>query len=379
MAARLLFFVTEDWYFRSHRLALGRAALAAGFEVTLATRVSSYQQEFESEGFRVVPLRLKRGGLGPLDELRSMIELWKILRRERPDLLHNVALKPVLYGSLAGRMAGVPAIVNAVTGMGFLFSSDHSLARRIRPALWFALKLLLRRERIEVIVQNNDDRALIGQIAKEERIHLIRGSGVDVDHYRPLPEPPVTAGSPFTIALVARMLEDKGIRELVEAVEILRRQGEPVRTILAGPLDPENRAGLAARTVQGWQESGLVEWWGAVDDVREVWRQAHLAVLPSYREGLPKSLLEAAACSRAMIAADVPGCREIVIDGQTGRLVPARSCQPLARAIAELRDDSALRARMALAARKLTVGALSQAAVNRQTLELYRRLSPGER
>jgi len=372
VAAHLLFFVTEDWYFRSHRLALGRAALEAGFEVTLATRVSSHRRELEAEGFRVVSLRLKRGGLGPLDELRSLFELWRVLRRERPDLLHNVALKPVLYGSLAGRMAGVPAIVNAVTGMGFLFTSDHSLARWIRPALWFALKLLLRRERVEVIVQNGDDHALIAQIAKAQRIHLIRGSGVDVDHYQPLPEPP----GPFTIALVARMLEDKGIRELVAAVESLRQQGEPVRTILAGPLDPENRAGLAARTVQEWQESGLVEWWGAVDDVRTVWRQAHLAVLPSYREGLPKSLLEAAACGRAMIAADVPGCREIVVDGETGRLVPARSSQPLARAIAELRDDVAARKRMALAARKLTVEALSQEVVNRQTLELYRRLLP---
>jgi glycosyltransferase involved in cell wall biosynthesis len=372
---RLLFFITEDWYFRSHRLALARAARDAGFEVHLATRVSQHGDEIRAEGFHLHPLRLARGGIGPLAELRSLVELWRLLRRLRPDLLHNVALKPVLYGSLAGRLAGVPAIVNAVTGMGFLFSSDQALARRLRPALWLGLRLLLRRRGVHVIVQNRDDQALIGRLTRAERIHLIRGSGVDIEHYQPLPEP---AGAP-TVALVARMLEDKGIRELVDAGALLRQRDRAVRVLLAGPLDPENRAGLAGELVRGWQQAGLVEWLGPVADVRTVWAQAHLAVLPSYREGLPKSLLEAAACGRAMIAADVPGCREIVIAGRTGRLVPARSVEPLADAIAELLDDAATRQRMARAARALAVEELSQEAVNRDTLALYRCLLPEPR
>jgi len=369
---RLLFVVTEDWYFCSHRLALACAARDAGYEVWVATRVDQHEQTIRAEGFQLVPLQMERSSLSLRSQYLAWRELTRVYREVKPDIVHHVALKPVLIGSMAAQRAKVPAVVNALAGLGFVFASESRQARALRPFIRAWFRHVLNRGNSRLILQNPDDAHMFvkNKLVTAERIVMIRGSGVDVRHYHVLPEP---EGVP-TVALVARMLRDKGIVELVEAARLLRAQGRAVRIILAGGLDELNPSCLHEKEIRAWEHEGLVEWWGEVEDVRTVWAQAHLAVLPSYREGLPKSLLEAAACGRALIAADVPGCREIVQHEKNGLLVPARTSAPLATAIGRLLNDTAMRARMARTGRELVEREFAQAKILAETLTLYEKL-----
>jgi colanic acid biosynthesis glycosyl transferase WcaI len=351
--AKLLFLVTEDWYFCSHRLAIARAAKAKGYEVVVATRVQNHGPVMEAEGFRVVPIRMRRRFGNILHELSTIWELVRLYRREKPDIIHHVALKPTLFGTLAALIAGQPAIVNAVAGLGYVFTSGSSQARLLRPFIQTFLRLLLNNKRTLVILQNEDDAGLLKElgIIDQRHVRLIRGSGIDIDHFHPQPEPP----GEVTVAVVSRMLWDKGIHNLVEAVTSLRAKGVPVRLNLVGDPDPDNPASIPAATLEEWDLRDGIDWLGFQNDVREVWSKAHIAALPSRREGLPKSLLEAAACGRPIVATDVPGCREVVIEGETGFLVPSRDTEALARAIERLVADPALRNRMGQAARSRAI------------------------
>jgi glycosyltransferase involved in cell wall biosynthesis len=371
---KLVYLVTEDWYFLSHRLPMARAARDAGFEVVVATRVGDGSAAIEAEGFRVAPLGWRRGSANPFRELRAVAAIFNLYRRERPDIVHHVAMKPVLEGSLAAWLAGVAAAVNALTGLGYLFIGKKGLARVLGPAVRCALGFLLARgAHWRVVIQNPDDLdALVGRgIVRRESAVLIPGSGVDLARFAPSPEPP----APLAAALVGRMLWDKGVGELVEAARILRRRGVALRIRLAGPEDAENPAAIPSATLQGWVGEGAVEWLGQVRDVAALWRETAIAVLPSYREGLPKALLEAAAAGRPMVASDAPGCREIVRHGETGLLVPARDPAALADALALLAGDAALRRRLGAAARLLAEQRFGEAAVADATVDLYRALS----
>jgi glycosyltransferase involved in cell wall biosynthesis len=369
---RLLYVVTEDWYFCSHRLPFACAARDAGYEVWVATRVDQHEQKIRAEGFQLVPLQMERSSLSLNSQYRALRELTRVYREVKPDLVHHVALKPVLIGSMAAQRAKVPAVVNALAGLGFVFASETPQARALRPFIRAWFRRVLNRGNSRLILQNPDDVRMFveNKLIDAERIVMIRGSGVDVQHYHVLPEP---NGKP-TVALVARMLRDKGIVELVEAARLLRAQGRAVRVILAGGLDELNPSCLHEKEIRAWEREGIVEWWGEVEDVRRVWAEAHLAVLPSYREGLPKSLLEAAACGRALIAADVPGCREVVQHEQNGLLVPARAREPLARAISRLLEDAELRHAMARQSRRLVEEEFAEEKVILETLALYERL-----
>ncbi len=371
---KLIYLVTEDWYFLSHRLPMARAARDAGFEVVVATRIGDGQAAIAAEGFRVVPLDWQRGSANPLRELGAVAAIYRLYRRERPDIVHHVAMKPVLEGSLAAFLARVPAVVNALTGLGYLFIGKDGLARLLGPAVRCALALLLARgKNWRVVMQNPDDLdTLVGHgIVQRDASVLIPGSGVDLHRFAPSPEPP----GPVTAALVGRMLWDKGVGELVEAQRILKRRGVPLRIRLAGPLDTENPAAIPRATLEGWVKEGVVEWLGQVKDVAALWRETAIAVLPSYREGLPKALLEAAAAGRPMVASDVPGCREIVKHDTTGLLAPPRNAQALADALARLAGDAALRQRLGTAARRLAEQRFGEAAIASATVELYRALS----
>ncbi|NUO83393.1 glycosyltransferase family 4 protein [candidate division KSB1 bacterium] len=372
MKRRLLFVVTEDWYFCSHRLALARAARDAGYDVWVATRVDQHEQKILAQGFQLVPLQMERSSLSLRSQWRALRELTRVYREVKPDIVHHVALKPVLLGAMAAQRAKVPAVVNALAGLGFVFASESLQARALRPLIRMWFRRVLNRGNARLILQNPDDVRMFidNKLITAERIVMIRGSGVDVRHYHVLPEPQ----GKLTVALVARMLRDKGIVELVEAARLLHSQGRNVRVILAGGLDELNPSCLAEEEIRAWEREGLVEWWGEVEDVRTVWAQAHLAVLPSYREGLPKCLLEAAACGRALLATDVPGCREIVRDETNGLLVPVRASAPLARAMWRLLEDEERRARMAQASRRLVVEEFSQEKVTIETLALYEKL-----
>lgn len=372
---KLIYLVTEDWYFLSHRLPMARAARDAGFEVVVATRIRDGQAAIEAEGFRVAPLRWRRGGWNPLAELCAVTAIRRLYRDEKPDIVHHVAMKPVLEGSLAAWLAGVPAVVNALTGLGYLFIGRQGVARFLGPMARMLLKPLLGRgERWRLVMQNPDDLELLVSrgIVARERVVLIPGSGVDLEKFAPSPEPPGTPAAAF----VARMLWDKGVGELVEAARMLKSRGDGPRIRLVGPQDEENQAAIPRATLDRWADEGAVEWTGQAKDVAALWRETAIAVLPSYREGLPKALLEAAASGRPMVATDVPGCREIVRHEETGLLVPPRDAKALAGALARLAGDAALRRRLGMAARRLAENRFSDKAIAAATVDLYRALSP---
>lgn len=369
---KLIYLVTEDWYFLSHRMPMARAARDAGFEVVVATRVNRAEdrQAIETEGFRVVPLDWTRGSRNPLTELMEMAAIARLYRREKPAIVHHVAMKPVLEGGIAAWIADVPAIVNALTGLGAVFIGRGVAMRILRPAIRLILRVALDHPRSRLVMQNQDDLDLMLRkgLVSPDRTVLIPGSGVDIEKFAPAPEPEGIV----TAALVARMLWDKGVGELVEAARILKQRGVPVRVRLVGPRDDHNPAAIPADQLEGWVREGVVEWPGEVKDVAALWRDTAVAVLPSYREGLPKSLLEAAASGRPMIATDVPGCREVVRHGETGLLVPPRDPQALADALQKLAQDADLRRRYGAAARRLAEERFSDKAIAAAMVQLYR-------
>jgi glycosyltransferase involved in cell wall biosynthesis len=370
--AKILYLVTEDWAFCSHRMPVARGARDAGAEVLVATRIGSDGPRIAAEGFRPIPLGWRRGADSVAGELRAIAEIAGVYRRERPDLVHHVAMKPIVIGGAAAALAGVPRVVNAAIGLGALFLSQGGHVQRLAR---LGLRFALNRRTGHLIVQNRDDWTLLREegLLRHDRVSLIRGSGVDTTRFHP--DDSATADPPIA-AYVGRMLWDKGIGELVEAARLLRARQVPLRVVLVGPLDTENPAGIPEAQMRAWHDEGIVEWRGPSRDIPGLWREAAIAVLPSYREGLPKALLEAAACGRPMVAFDVPGSREIVLHEATGLLTPPRAPAPLADALARLAGDAALRQRLGVAARTLVEQELSETVVVRETLDLYRRLLP---
>ena len=295
----------------------------------------------------------------------------RVFRAERPDIVHTVAMKPVLYGAAAARLAGVPAVVGALTGLGYVFSSSDIKARLLRPLVRRALRWALGGARNTCIVQNPDDAALVAGLGIERhRIVIVLGSGVDTARFVPSPEPE----GPLRATMVSRLLWDKGVSEFVEAARVARAQRPDLRFTLIGVPDEGNPAAVPLAQLEGWRDEGLVDWQGHRDDIPAVWRESHIAVLPSYREGLPKALLEAASCGRPLVAADAPGSREIARDGESGLLVPPRDPAALAAAILHLAGDPALRARLGAAGRSLVERHFSEDRIAAETLALWRRL-----
>ena len=372
---KLLFLVTEDWYFCSHRLPAARAARAAGFEVVVATRVREHGELILDEGFALRPLGWRRRGDGVVGGGRAISEIAHLYAAERPDLVHHIALKPVLFGGLARRLAfagrkDAPIAIDSVMGLGSGFSAISRAARFRLPSLGITLRLAAGRDRGWVIVQNPEDRmALIAIGLPPQRIAMIRGSGVDCNHFQPLPDPP---GPTVAVALVSRMLRDKGVFDTVASIRLLRGRGADVELLLAGPTDPDNRGSLTAERLTALASNPGVRWLGAVEDVRTVWCRAAIAVLPStYGEGVPKALLEAAACARPIVASDVPGCREVVHTGETGLLVPPRSIDELAAAIGSLIGDPERRTAMGRAGRALVEREFADDIDAGETLAVY--------
>ena len=367
---RLLFVVTEDWYFLSHRLPMARAARDAGFEVHVATRVVDGAAAIQAEGFVLHTVPFVRGKLSPFGTLATIRALRRVHRRVEPGIAHHVALQAAVLGSFAALGRPV-SCVSALTGLGFTFTSGSLKATLLRPIMGALLRLLLNRPRQFVLVQNPDDRdGVLSLGIAAERIVLIPGSGVDVDALQPMPEPP----DPPTVAFVARLLADKGIHTLIRAHRLRRERGSNVELLLAGTPDPANPTSASQQDAEGWNREPGITWLGHVDAISTVWARAHIAVLPSRREGTPKSLLEAAACGRPMIATDVPGCREVVHPGETGLLIPADDEHALAGAIERLTASQELRARYGAAARRLAVERFSATTIGRQTVDLYRTL-----
>jgi glycosyltransferase involved in cell wall biosynthesis len=373
---KLLYLVTEDWYFWSHRLPVARAARDAGFEVLVATRVQKHGERIRGEGFRLCPLPWRRRGDGLFGAGRALLVIAALYRRERPDIVHHVALKPVVFGAVAARLAALrrpvrPARIAAVTGLGSRLAAGRGPARLLRPAFGWALRRAAAGG--PVIVQNPEDGVALAAFGIDPGgIVLICGSGVDTVHFAPLPEP---SGASVTVALVARMLRSKGVLEAAAAVRRLRAEGLAIELLLAGPRDPDNRDSLAERELAALSAEPGIAWLGYVEDVRTVWRRAAVAVFPStYGEGVPKALLEAAACGRPIVAADMPGCREVVRPGVTGLVVPPHDPGALAAALAALARDPERRRAMGRAGRALVESEFGETRVAGETVALYQRL-----
>jgi len=370
---KILYLVTEDWYFCSHRLPIARAARDAGLEVVVATRVQDHRHEIERQGFTLVLLDFPRRLSNPWRELSTLIAIVRLYRAERPDIVHHVAMKPVVLGSVAAFMTGVPRVINALAGLGYVFAAKSAKARILRFLNGLAFRLLLNRPASRVIVQNPDDRdTLIGAgIVLPEQMVLIKGSGVDIARFTPAPEPE----GRLRLAFVSRMLWPKGAGVLVEAARLLKARGVAIDIVLAGLPDAANPASVSEAELKAWHQEGAVEWIGFADDVPALLAGCHIVALPSfYGEGVPKCLLEAAASARPIVAADGPGLREIVDDGVNGILVPPRDAGALADAIERLANDATLRRDMGQAGRRIAEGAFAEEIVVRKTLDLYRRM-----
>lgn len=350
---RLLMVVNVDWFFLSHRAPIAREALRAGYEVHLACTVTDRLDELKALGIVVHPLNIGRSDTHPLGALRVIGQCIRLFCSLRPDIVHLVTIKPVLLGGIAARIARVPAVVAAVSGLGFVFIADGIGARLRRMLVALLYRVALSHRHIRVIFQNPDDRAHVRALTglPERETVLIAGSGVDLERYRAYP---LAEGTPLVV-LAARLLADKGIREFVQAVRQLRSRTPALaaRYALVGNPDPENPSSISLAELDGWRREGIVELWGHRDDMPQVLSAAHIVVLPSYREGMPKILLEAAACARAVITTDTPGCRDAIEADRTGLLVPARDARALADAIERLLTDTEGCRRMGEAGRAL--------------------------
>jgi len=371
---KIVYVVNEASFFLSHRLPLALEARRRGFDVIVACGAGTGEARLAAAGIDCRPFPLSRSGGNPLEEISSFRALWRIYRDEQPDLVHHVTIKPVIYGTPAARWSGVPAVVNAVPGMGFVFIRRGWRARARRYLVQLMYRLALVHPNMHVIFQNADDMQnfIDARVVERGRTTLIRGSGVDLEEFRPTDEPP----EPVTFLLVGRMIRHKGVVEYVEAARLVRERHPDWRFLLVGDVDPGNPASLTQDELLDWVEEGTVEWLGRRADMPDVIAGAHVVVLPSYREGLPKTLLEAAACGRAMIATDIAGCREVVRPGVTGLLVPPRTHEELASAMATLGTNPELRARYGRAAREKAEAVFAIDDVVRHTFLVYDRLLP---
>ncbi len=371
-AKRLLYVVSEDWFFVSHFLPMARAALALGFDVAVATRVTAHGDVLREEGLRVIPVNFERGGIAPTQVTQQVAALTQVMREEKPAIVHCIALRSLVVGGRAAQRAKVPALIVAVTGLGHLWVS-RSMGAAIGRAIIRRSARRLRGSRTLFLFENHDDPAALGVDENKARIAFMPGAGVDADAFVPAPEPPAP---PVRAAIVSRMLWAKGIGTAVEAVRQLRRDGVDIELDLWGARDASNPASIGEEELRRWSEEPGIQWHGATDDVAAVWRASHIALLPShYREGLPRSLVEAMASARPVITTDVPGCREIVRDGVEGFVVPKEDAGALAGAIRRLAEDAEARRTMGQAALKRFREGYTTEIVMERISEIYRSLA----
>lgn len=374
---KVILFANTEWYLYNFRRSLALALRQRGGKLLLISPAGPYGEKLRSLGLQWRPVPMTRRSLNPLRELALLWHLWRLFRREQPTVVHAFTVKCAIYGSLAARLARVPARINAVAGLGYVFTSDDRQARVLRPLVRALLKLALGGKHSRLILQNPDDVAMFqkARLIDADRVRLIPGSGVDCMRFTPRVIPKSDTG-PTRVLLAARLLWDKGIAEYIEAARQLHAQGRAIELLLAGDPDPGNPSAVPQADIESWVEEGLVQWLGHVDDMPALLHAVDIVVLPSYREGLPKGLIEAAACGLPLVATDVPGCREVVSDGIDGLLVPVRDSSALAAAIARLQDDPALASRLGAAARQKALHEFDERIVIERTLSVYKELLP---
>jgi glycosyltransferase involved in cell wall biosynthesis len=366
---KILYLITEDWFFASHFLPMARAAREAGFEIAVATRIGTYADRIGAEGIRVIPLEQERGSSAPSEIVGYIAHARSIIRDEDPDIVHCIALRSAVLGGIAARAAKVPHLVLAPTGLGHLWIERGFGPFLARGVVRHVIGSMLRRPQTRYLFENHEDPKEFGLDPNGPEVTIIGGAGVDPRQFPMVPEP---ASPPVKLAVVARMIVPKGIAEAVDATRRARALGAPVELHLFGAPDPSNRRSIPQATLRAWAAEPGMHWHGPSTDVARVWRDHHVALFLSYREGLPRTLIEAAASGRPIVTNDVPGCREVVRDGREGFLVPLGDTEAAARAIVKLAMDPALRARLGAAANARFCDRFTEKAVKKVVSGLYR-------
>jgi glycosyltransferase involved in cell wall biosynthesis len=367
---RLLFICNDTRFFFSHRIDLAANLVNSGYEVHLAAFDNGKAVEICAHGIKLYDINIDRSGLNPLQDLLLFAQLLRAILRIRPDLVHAFTIKPILYGGLACCLLRFPAFVGTVSGLGYAFTGSGWTRRVLRRVILLLYGFILSHPRIRLVFQNPDDRALL--VRHKPRVGaisiLIRGSGVDLAVFHTTPPPPL----PIIILLPARLLWDKGVKEFVATARQLRPEFPDVRFVLAGESPEHNRLRVPVETINGWVAEGVVEWWGYQEDMPAVYAASHIVCLPSYYgEGVPKCLLEAAACGRPIVTTNWPGCREVVQNRQGGLLVPPRSVTALATALRELICDPELRRTLGACSRRVAEQSFSIESVIELTKGVY--------
>ncbi|HEY5802772.1 MAG TPA: glycosyltransferase family 4 protein [Lysobacter sp.] len=373
---RIVFFANTDWYLYNFRLSTALQLKAHGADVVMLSPPGEFGDRFDRHGIRWHQLSMDRASLNPLREMHTLRELVGLLRSEQPDLLHNFTVKCAVYGALAARLARIPAVVNAVAGMGYVFASDSLKARMLRPVVSTMMRATLGHGHSRVILQNPDDAQALAdaRLVPADKIRLIRSSGVDTERFRPSP---ADAGErPLRVLLAARLLREKGVGDFAEASRVLRESGRNIEFLLAGTPDPGNPSSITQDEAQAWHDQGLLTWLGHVEDMPALLSSVDVMALPSYyREGVPRCLIEGAAAGLALITTDLPGCREVVTThGSDGLRVPPRDPAALANVLAQLDDDRELLARLGTSARERALHHFDERLVIRRTLDVYEEL-----
>lgn len=372
---KIIINLTEDWFFVSHFLSRALDAKKAGYEVYISCNEKSDRKYIEENGIKFFNLPLDRRSINPFYELFIILKYYHIFNKLKPDIVHNVGPKPIIYGSIAAKLVRIKSVINAPIGMGFVFTSSSIKAILLKKILLFLFKFTLNKhhgknQKNRVIFENSDDMNYFikSKIVKNNEAILIRGAGIEIDHklIKRKKENRVP-----TISLVARMLEDKGIYEYVKAAEILKSKNIKSRFLLIGDIDKKNPTSLKQSTLERWNNKKIIEWLGWVKDVKEILLETDILCLPSYREGLPKSLLEGAALGLPLVSTDTVGCREVVLEGINGYLVPIKESEQLSSAIQKLIENRDLRVRMGKESLRIAKSEFSSEIINSQTLSIY--------
>ena len=362
---KVILFANTDWYLYNYRLPLAIAMKNRGDEVVLLSPPGRYSHLLKKEGFRWVSFPLDRKRMNPFAESLSILRLVRFFYQEKPALVHLFTVKPVLYGSIAAKITGVPQTINAITGLGYVFSDAGSLLRKLVVWLYrFSLT------KTKVIFQNTDDQKVFLEngLISAGQAYLIPGSGVDIDLFVPNPEPD---GKPV-VMLAGRLLRSKGLPEFVEAARRIQASGLAARFVIAGEPYPDNPDSIQLEELSAWENEGVIEYWGWHDDMAQVISKTSLICLPTtYKEGLPRLLLEAGACGRAVIATDIPGCRMVVRDGENGLIIPAHDTSALVHALESLITNPEKRQSMGRRGREIIEQEFSVNQVISHTFDVY--------
>lgn len=368
----LIYFVTEDWYFVSHRLELALSAIDDGFDVYLVTRVTSNKKYIESYGIKVISIDIERGGLSIFKDFKLILKLFRIFNNIKPHIIHNISLKPILYGTLIGKITSANIIVNTFPGLGFLKNKNLTfLSNVIRNITKFLFSIILRLINCKVIIQNTYDLEFCKKVLKInfQKLHLIRGSGVNTSKLLPKQK---KKEKNIRISLVSRMLFDKGIFDFVEAAKKIKLKYPNTVFALVGKPDKDNKNSIPKEILLKWHNEKIIEWQGFQKNIGFVWANSHIACLPTfYNEGLPKSLLEASACGIPIVCSDNPGCMEIVENNHNGLIFPQKDIFQLCIAIEYLIINKDERKRMGENGRKKVLDMFDIEFINRQTKILY--------